>query len=147
MDNCILIVFGATGDLARRKLFPSIYKLLANKKFNNSIIVGAAHDEMKAEDMLDRAKEFVKDRDEKKWATLVQNTYYHKLGFENKDDFVALEQYVSSLEKKHNITGRRMVYLAAPSDFFCAITENCATSGLVKKMDGADKKTWHRMVY
>jgi len=41
MNDGTFIIFGATGDLAKRKLIPALYQLVAKKKLNNFAIIGA----------------------------------------------------------------------------------------------------------
>lgn len=143
--KCVFIVLGATGDLARRKLLPAIYKLLSEKKLKNFLIIGAALDEISSTIFLNQAKKFIQHCDDVLWKKIQKHTYYRQLNFENKNDFISLNDYVSSLEKEYNIYGCRLVYIAASADFFCTITDHCANSGLVKK--SSTENEWHRIVY
>ena len=56
MNNCAIIIFGVTGDLSKKKLIPAIYKLVADKKLDNFIIVGSAIEDITVEQMLGQAK-------------------------------------------------------------------------------------------
>ena len=146
MNNCVIVILGVTGDLAKRKLIPALYSLVANKKCEKFVLVGAAIDDTTIEVVFDRAKAFVPDVDEKIWDEMIQSAYYQKLDFTSEQDFVMLDTYIAGLEKKHSLSGNRIVYLAALPSFFCEITEHCASSGLVKKT--SDKNAfWHRIVY
>jgi len=145
MKNLIFIILGATGDLAKRKLFPALYKLVASKKLENFFIVGAAKDDVSASEMLAQAKSFVKNSDGSVWKQIEERTRYHKLDFESSDDFDALAKMVTSLQKEYSVENR-LVYLAAPADFFCGITELCAHAGIVKRVK-EDQDFWHRIVY
>jgi len=146
MDGCVFIILGATGDLARRKLFPALFKLFTENKIKNFLIVGAASDEIEPIDLLNKSKRFVSELDEERWQEFTQHVRYNRLYFEQADDFVALERFVASLEKEQGLSGNRLVYLAAPPNFFCTITEHCASSGLVEKKE-TDQLPWHRIVY
>ena len=72
MKDLIIILFGATGDLARRKLFPALYNLVAEKKIEQFFIVGAAHEETTVEEFVGRAKEFIPNLDRVVWKKLIQ---------------------------------------------------------------------------
>ena len=149
MKNLIIILFGATGDLARRKLFPALYSLLARKKLENIFVVGAARDDVSAQDVVNKSKEFIQNLDETVWQKLVNATRYHKLDFATEADFTALEKMVSSLEKENSFEGNRLLYLATPSEFFCQVTQLCANTGLITRLRQGSfgSMPWHRILY
>lgn len=147
MNECAFIIFGATGDLTKRKLIPAIYRLIANNKLKNFIVVGAALEDASMQKILDSAKPFIEGGiDEAVWQTLQARVYYQQLNFKNKDDFARLAATVTELEKKHTVSGNRLAYLAVAASFFCDITKYAAESGLIQKLD-ASAKIWHRIVY
>ena len=146
MDNCTFIVFGATGDLAKRKLIPALYRLLHEKKIEKCAIVGAAIDDVDASFVLNSAREFIEDIDETTWDILCNRVYYQKLNFKNIDDYKILNKVVQKAEKEHALPGNRMCYFAAAAHFFCDLTHNVAQSGIVKKREQGEKP-WHRIVY
>ena len=47
MNECTFIILGATGDLAKRKLIPALYRLVQDRKIERFVIIGAARDEIK----------------------------------------------------------------------------------------------------
>ncbi len=138
-------MLGATGDLAKRKLFPAIYRLIADKKLDNFAIIGAAIDDLSAEAVLERSKEFIKELDTSIWQQLKERTFYQPLDFRRLDDFHALANLVRQQEKKYNL-GNRFFYLATAAHFYCDITEHLGASGLVKRLQPKDEY-WHRIVY
>jgi len=135
MKNLVVILFGATGDLARRKLFPALYNLVAKKKLKDFFIVGVAHDDVTVQQMLDGAKPFIQNLDQSIWQKLTQSARFHKFEFANKDDFVSLQKFISDLEKANSFEGNRLLYLAAPSEFYCQITNFSVQAGLIKKVE------------
>lgn len=146
MDNCTFVLFGATGDLAKRKLIPALYQLVAEKKLTNFAIIGAAIDDVDATVMLNKAREFIDSLDENVWKKLQNASYYQRLNFLSEQEYVVLRTRVEEIEKKHALPGNRMLYCAAASQFFCPITLHVVTSGLAKKT-APDAKPWYRMVY
>ena len=64
MNDCAIILLGATGDLAKRKIFPALYRLFVQNKLGNSIIIGAALDEITPMQLLENAKHFIKPTDD-----------------------------------------------------------------------------------
>lgn len=146
MNNCIIVILGATGDLAKRKLIPALYTLVVEQKIKNYVIVGAALDDTTARDMVVRAKPFIASCDEAVWNTFIERVYYQSLHFKKKDDFKKLEQLIADLEKKYDLSGNRLFYCATASTLFCPITEYLVDSGAMKKMPQSSK-IWNRIVY
>jgi glucose-6-phosphate 1-dehydrogenase len=152
LDNCVIIILGATGDLAKRKLIPAVYSLFKKSNKKNITLVCAAIENTSIGEILSKSKEFVGFCDEAIWENFVSNAYYQKLDFNNLQDFSDLNLFVSELEKKSKNSCNRLIYAASMPDFFCVITKNCAQSGLVKKMlekESGEKKDkfWHAIVY
>jgi len=146
MNSCVIIILGATGDLAYRRLIPAVYRLVADKKLEKFVFVGAAIEDITIDRIFDMASTFINDKDEKVWQEILKNSYYQKVDFDLLDDFVALNDYVSKLEKEYNLEGRRLIYLASPPSYFCSVTQNCVSSLLMKKTS-KDSSSWNRIVY
>lgn len=147
MNDCTFIIFGASGDLFKRKLFPSLYALIAQNKVADFAIVGAAWDDVDMNTLLDRSREFIKEKiDESIWQAIKHACVYHRMDFNNAHDFAALKKVVQTAEKTHKLSGNRMFYFATAADFFCTITEQLASSGLAQKKSKHDLP-WHRLVY
>lgn len=146
MNNCTIVIFGMSGDLNKRKLIPSLYKLIADKKIDNFVIIGAAADNLDAHEILERARPFIPDYNESCWQLLKSRTFYQQLNFENKNDYVQLLDFTSSVEQQFNLSGSRIMYCATAAHFFCTITNYVAQVGLAKRCV-ADDAIWYRIVY
>ncbi|MGB8366768.1 MAG: glucose-6-phosphate dehydrogenase [Candidatus Babeliales bacterium] len=146
MNNGAIIIFGATGDLSKKKLMPAIYKLVASKKVNNFIIVGVALEDITVEQLLNQVKEFIPVIDEQVWENIQNRTYYQQLNIMRKEGFKSLNTLVTKLEKKYGLPGNRLLYLAVAAHFFCPITHHAAQSGLVKRLSEREDY-WNRIVY
>lgn len=131
--NNLIVILGATGDLARKKIFPALYQLFIQKKLGNSIIVGAALDQTTAEQLLVNAKKYVSHCDNEKWHEFAKHVFYQAINFSHEKDFDALAVFVSGLEKKYKLSGNRLVYCSTAPYFYCTITHGLARSGLIKK--------------
>lgn len=146
MNESTFIIFGASGDLSKRKLLPALYKLVATDKLQNFAIVGASLDPITPDAMLAAARPFMQDVDEAAFARLAERCSYIRLDFLKLDDYKQLYKHVVEQEKRFQLSGNRMIYCASASQFFCAITESVAESGLAKKAEKGDK-VWQRIVY
>ncbi len=146
MNEATIVVFGITGDLAKRKLFPALYHLIAQQHLKKTIIVGAAFEDITIQELLNRVKPFIKDIDPVVWNELAARCYYQQLNFQHPEDYNVLNTRIVELEKKHVLSGNRLIYLAAAAYFYCDLTTNIAHSGIARRI--ADKeRPWHRVVY
>ncbi len=146
MKNVTIILFGATGDLSKRKIIPALYRFLAHKKLENFLIIGAAFDDVTAEQMINAAQPFVENGDEKIWDVLRSNSFYKKINFNESRDYESLSAFVQECERTRAVHNNRLFYLATSAQFFCPITHNCAEVGLLQKREVQDP-LWHRIVY
>lgn len=146
MKNVTIILFGATGDLSKRKIIPALYRFVANKKFENVIIIGVAFDDVSSDQMIDAARPFVSDGQENNWDILRSISYYKKINFTAQDDFIGLRTFVEQCEQKHGMTASRLFYVATASTFFCPITHNSTEVGLLQRREETDP-IWHRIAY
>jgi glucose-6-phosphate 1-dehydrogenase len=146
-DSITFIVLGATGDLARRKLLPAIYYLLKEKQIYNFVLIGAALSKATVEEMLLPVRDYIKNIDEDIWQQLQKHTYYQQINFLQQHDFMLFHKNIEKIEQQQYLMGNRLVYCATSSKFFCEITDNLATSGIVKNQDTLDYDRWHCIVY
>lgn len=147
MNECAFIIFGASGDLAKRKLFPALYHLFINNKINNFAIIGVAYDDVSIDSILDNSKKYIKeDVDQAAWLEFKKRVFYHQLNFSQAKDYDAVHRFVSDIEKQFALSGNRLLYLACAARFFCEITSHTAQSGLAKRLTG-NEPIWNRIVY
>jgi len=146
-NECTFIILGATGDLAKRKLLPAMYDLIAHDRLEKFVIIGAAIEHTTIEHILDGAREFVVGAiDEKVWQHIKERSYYQPVNFNEPKDFTRLYELVDSLEIKHTLKGNRLAYLATASSYFCNLTQQLVASKIIKKSIATDD-LWHRIVY
>jgi glucose-6-phosphate 1-dehydrogenase len=119
-DPCILVIFGASGDLTAKKLMPALYALafrgLLPEKFG---IVGAARTDETDEQFRERMKQAVQEhaRDpfqEETWAQLADGMHYATLDFADDKAEDDLRDTLTSLDEKRGTGGNRVYYFAVP---------------------------------
>lgn len=137
---CLLVVFGATGDLAKRKIMPSLCALrgqgLAPDKF---IVVGAARTEMSEEDFrshMDDAQCALGGSRSAEVKDMQQCLYYHPVQYTEKKSFEKIDGYLKKLEKKYGTGGNRIYYLAVPPVAYGPIIENVGLAGMARETGG-----------
>lgn len=141
--NLIFVIMGATGDLAKLKLIPAIYNLLKLGTVSKVALVGVARSEVNIESILDEAKKNIKNLDPLVWDKLCQIAHYQKLDFSNVQDFQNLKDKIIEIEKKENLSGNRLFYLATLPEHFETASINLAKVGLVNSKDD----NWERVLY
>jgi glucose-6-phosphate 1-dehydrogenase len=119
-EPCILTIFGASGDLTRRKLFPALYSLafrrLLPEKFG---VVGAARSEMSDDEFRARMEEAVREfgRDEFRqdvWDGLAAGIRYVSLDFSDDEGEDQVSAALGELDAEVGARGNRVHYLAVP---------------------------------
>ena len=123
-EPCALVIFGASGDLTKRKLFPALYALayrrLLPEKFG---VVGVARTERSDEDFVEQmeraVREFARDefRDEV-WARLAEATRYVSTDFADDHGEDRIGRCLTRLDEERGTRGNRLHYLAVPPKAF-----------------------------
>lgn len=145
MNDCAILLLGATGNLATRKIFPALYALFEKNKLGNSIIIGTALSTITAEQLLENVKKIVTPKNETKWQEFAKRISYQSIDFSHEKDFDTLADFVAKEEKKAKLSGCRLVYCATAPFFYCAITNGLAQSKLISR---SNKNTvFQRIVY
>ncbi len=123
MERATIILLGATGDLARRKLIPALIELA---RLTQLTIIGAAEDEMSREQF----QHYVRPSNitDDQWHSFAQHLYYQQFNAAQKQSYDELLDFANKFPAEH-----RIVYCAMPPELFCTITELVGKSGLVQK--------------
>jgi glucose-6-phosphate 1-dehydrogenase len=146
---CVMVIFGATGDLTARKLFPALYNLAKSNLLSREFaIVGVARNEYSTEQfrqmMGDRLASFATsavDRDLQEW--LLRRVYYCAGEFDDPSTYTKLAQVLADVDKNHNTHGNYFFYLATSPAFFGEIADRLGASELACEKDGH----WRRIVF
>ncbi|HLC58760.1 MAG TPA: glucose-6-phosphate dehydrogenase [Candidatus Nanoarchaeia archaeon] len=124
IEDFNFVIFGATGDLTKRKLVPALYDLYKNKHINdNFLITFVARRDYTTKTFVDELKEFFnkvlkKKVDEKIWKKFTSKMFYYRTDFDYTLKMSELPEALSSFEKKHKIKENRIYYLSTlPSNY------------------------------
>jgi glucose-6-phosphate 1-dehydrogenase len=140
-DAAILVIFGASGDLTKRKLLPALFHLRqANLLPQNFAIVGVARrplgDEFAA-DMRTGIIEFGDvDKSDAKLDEFVSHISYFPLKFDDPADYAGLKTELDRIDQERHIGGNRLFYLATAPEFFAGIVENLGAQGMATPSKG-----------
>src|SRR3984893_8506502 len=149
-DPCTIVIFGASGDLSRRKLVPALYGLAAqNCLARRFAIIGFARSPMTDEAFQQSAVESVKkfaDANtlrEQECKEFAHALAYVSGDYHQADAFEKLKNRLEELDRAHKLNGNRLFYLATPPDVYPLIIEQLHKAGLAKHPNG---KSWVRII-
>jgi len=143
-----IIIFGASGDLTRRKLIPALFSLCLKHRISaNFNIVGFASSKLDNREFKQQMRtgvdEFFRDDfDEADWESFADRLHYIPGGFTQENDYAALKQALKAIEAKD---AHRLYYLATPPRFFAEIVAQLGKAGMVGEK-GAGAGVWRRVI-
>lgn len=148
MESLTFVLFGATGDLAKRKIYPALYNLFIENKISLPIsVVGLGRKEIEKKAFQNQVRESIKEFSRQKpeedshFSRFIESFDYCALDVTNKEDYQKLLYQIK--ETEHNLGLReenRMFYLSVAPEFFDVIAHNIKESGL------GDTKGWKKLI-
>ncbi len=155
-----IALFGATGDLSRRKLLPSIFHLFQEGSLKDDFaLIAVGRRDMEDADFREVARNSISDNDKLEslegLEAFLQHIHYVKVSVTDSASYAALKEKFDSVEKMYDTAGNRLFYLAMPPQFFTAITDSLRISGMtetegykkliIEKPFGKDYESAHRL--
>jgi glucose-6-phosphate 1-dehydrogenase len=149
-EPCAVILFGASGDLAKRKVIPALYDLAAHHSLGPRYsIVGFARtpvtDEAFRTTAGDAAKSIseVGPIDPKGWSEFASNLHYSAGDYSDQEAYARLASRLAELEAAKNLGGNRLFYLSTPPDVYPNIVEQLGRAGLARP---SSPNSWVRII-
>jgi glucose-6-phosphate 1-dehydrogenase len=145
---CILVIFGAAGDLTKRKLIPALYNLKkSNLLPDDFAVIGVARAVMNDEEFRRRLADDMKelaseDTDAATWQWLEERLYYLSGDFDDDQTFVRLRDLLTKLDAERKAGGNYFFYLATAPDYFASVVKQLGSVGLAREEDNH----WRRFV-
>jgi glucose-6-phosphate 1-dehydrogenase len=148
-DPCAIVMFGASGDLAKRKLLPALYDLAGHyclaPRFR---LLGFARTEMSDAEFQRAATEFVPEGSpngdgEKGRRDFVQNLRYFSGHYDDPESYRRLAQRLEELDREGELGGNRLFYLATPPEVYPRVVEQLGRAGLAAPKNG---NSWVRII-
>jgi glucose-6-phosphate 1-dehydrogenase len=137
----ILVIFGASGDLTKRKLLPALFHLEQTGLLPADFaIVGVARRPLGEEFAADMRAGIVEfggvDAGDAKLDHFVKRISYFPLKFDHPADYLGLKVELDRIAVERNIGGGRLFYLATAPEFFAGIIENLGAQGMAQPEQG-----------
>ncbi|NLK07950.1 MAG: glucose-6-phosphate dehydrogenase [Firmicutes bacterium] len=148
MEPCILVIFGATGDLTQRKLYPALVNLARQELLPKPFVtVAVGRREKTDEEVRAEAKTAAglakhpsaKDRHT---ASFINNLHYFRMDFDKPFGYQKLRTYLNGLDEIYGTKGNRVFFLAVAPHYFGVIAHELHHHGMSKGNHG----TWQRVV-
>src|SRR5690242_18441043 len=136
-EPCVVVIFGATGDLTHRKLIPALYNLAVDQRLPAGVsIVAFARrefsDEQFREDALNTIREFSRQEVDQGFAeSFVQSIRYVQASFEDPTGYQRLGQVCLEQDRERGSRGNRLFYLATAPAAYATILDQLSAARLV----------------
>ena len=146
-DGCVLVIFGASGDLTRRKLLPAVYNLIESGHLPDRFaILGVARPAIDEASYRAQMRERVADSegdplDAAGWKRIEERLHYISGEFNDAALYATLAQKLNELTRGYDIPPNVLFYFAIPPDLFGTVARHLADARLTVEADG-----WRRVI-
>lgn len=145
MSPFVIIIFGATGDLALHKLFPALYSLYKNKLLGEKFyIVGFARREFSDEAYRHMIGDELEVHKESEWQEFSKNIYYQQGMFNEEKGYTELIKKLNTFDTEIGACITRLFYLATPPDNYETILSYLENTKLSEGC-GQGSEKWTRL--
>ncbi len=136
-DNHILVIFGASGDLAYRKLLPALFDLFVQDLLPEKFaVLGVSRTEISDEAFREKMKEGIEkfanlgEKSKDDISALLPALYYQAIDTFNVEDYDKLKNRLESMDKDLGTGGNYLYYLSTPPNLYPVIPKNLAAHKL-----------------
>jgi len=133
-DSCLMVIFGASGDLVGRTLLPCIFELaLKDLRPRHFAVLGCARRNWSDADFRDRMRAAVSQRsdfDPARWDSFARGLHYLSGDFTEKQDYRELARRIAALSREADLPDNIFFHLAVPPDFFGTIVDGLHAADL-----------------
>ncbi len=147
-DPCVMVIFGFSGDLTRRKLIPALYNLASQQLLAQEFaVIGVGRTPMSDDDarkkLTEDFKKFASGAiDAKLWEWFVRRLHYVSGDFGDPATSDNLKKTLAKVDQEHNSHGNYFFYMATAPNYFGDIVERLSTVGLMTE----ENAHWRRVI-
>src|SRR5947209_7938018 len=140
---CVFVLFGAAGDLTKRKLIPALFNLVRAKLLPDTFaVVGVSVDDLDADAFRKQVSEFLPSHDDAALTWLRERLFYERGDFGDPNTFSKLRDRLAAIDAERQTGGNYLFYLATAPKFFASIVQQLGRAELSKQDNGQ----WRRVV-
>lgn len=142
VEPCTLVIFGGSGDLAKRRLIPALYNLLLDGLMpSNYVVLGLGRTPMSDDEFRSAVRDGVIKHSrqaliEDTWNAFAGHLFYMAGENEDQDTYLRLKARAGELEQIFRLPGNRIFYLSIPPSSFTPVCEGLSSSGAAVKANG-----------
>src|SRR6266700_3661434 len=148
VEPCVMVIFGATGDLTHRKLLPALYNLALEHPLPAGFsVVGFARRPYSDEEFRQKALESINAYSRQKpvnlqvWESFAAGIRYLQSAFHEPEGYEKLNNLLNALDHERGTSGNRIFYLSTPPSQYPEIIQRLGAAGLNKS-----RKGWTRII-
>src|SRR5437763_3090660 len=147
-EPCAVVIFGASGDLAKRKLIPALYRLVQERLLPAEFaIIGLGRTAMTDEEFREKMKEAVaefsesKSVDEEVWQSFAGGMRFLPSNIDRPECYTELAEILERVDRERGTQGNRLFYLSVAPEFYAEAVKQLGEAGLTKQDKG-----WVRVI-
>lgn len=147
-DPCVMVIFGGSGDLTKRKLIPALYNLAKDHFLAREFAIvaiarrGLTHETFR-EKLTQEMEQFAMGPiDPGLWRWFTERLYYLSGDLQETTTYQQLQSLLSRIDQEHGIRGNYFFYLATAPEFFSTTVSQLGAAGLTQENNGQ----WRRVV-
>lgn len=148
-DPCVVIIFGASGDLTKRKLIPALYRLTQERLLPAEFaILGFSRSPMSHEDFRAKMKDAIvtyteaKRVDEAVWQSFAQGLYYISGDINDPDCYQRMSELLEQIDRERGTAGNRVFYLSVAPSLYSEAVEQIGAAKMARPKPGS----WTRII-
>jgi glucose-6-phosphate 1-dehydrogenase len=152
VQPCVLVIFGATGDLTHRKLLPALYNLAIEQPLPPQFsVVGVARRPFSNEEFRRQALDSINQFSRRTpvnpavWETFSKGLFYCQSQFDDPNGYQSLKELLEQLDRERGTGGNRLFYLATPPSFYPVIGDMLSKAGVAQR-GNADGPSFARII-
>lgn len=148
-EPCVVVIFGASGDLTTRKLMPALFSLACEGLLPEQFaVVGVARTEMDDDSFRQKVKEGIEKFSRLKpdecsaWPQFAEGLHYHQAAYDDPASYLSLGKLLTRIDKKAGAGCNCLFYLSTPPLLYPVIVEQLGKVGLAQQTDDS----WRRII-
>ena len=149
-DPCAVVLFGASGDLAKRKVLPAMFDLACHNSLGSRYaVIGFARTPQSDDNFRTTTAEAAKTMseigpiDSKQWESFAACLYYQSGDYADPQAYQQLAKRLEQLESEKKLGGNRLFYLSTPPEVYPHIVEQLGRAGLARP---SSPNSWVRII-
>jgi glucose-6-phosphate 1-dehydrogenase len=151
-EPCVIVIFGVTGDLSKRKLLPALYNLMADGALpEHFAVVGVSRGDMNTAELREQLRRSTIERgrrfpDAATWEKFAASIEFVRGATEDPTTYTRLKEQLAAIDRTKGTQQNRIFYLATPPEAFCDVVANLRRAGFIYRARTSADEPFSRVV-